>query len=190
MSHNKTSLKCIRASEKQAIGQNLLLALKELQKEQLKRLGLESSLKVIEKDMENMATISEIKSKLLHDILNRLDHLLDEKEQLNRMSLKTMANEIRQQLGITKRHGTIHSITNHKDCQFEERLIEIHPNLTKGERTICPLIRSNFGIKEISTLKHTTIGSIKTMTYRIRQKLNVESTEQLYRYLNSMALSA
>lgn len=62
---------------------------------------------------------------------------------------------------------------------FYKNLQKIAPDLTSGEQRFCSLIRFGLGNKEIAQLMHISNGAVSKTRYRIRKKLNLDSTKDL-----------
>ena len=97
-------------------------------------------------------------------------------DQKNKRSIKELQNltlEIQSQINTETRLDALTESKKSLDPTFEQRLLELHPDLTKSEREICNLIRMNLSMKEIATIRNTSVGAIRTSRYRIRKKMNI-----------------
>ncbi|BAP30476.1 uncharacterized protein CHSO_1439 [Chryseobacterium sp. StRB126] len=63
---------------------------------------------------------------------------------------------------------------------FNQRLLEINPQLTYSDLEYCALIKLKFDTKEIATFKNISISSVVSKKYRIRKKLNISTDENMY----------
>ncbi len=70
---------------------------------------------------------------------------------------------------------------------FLKRLLQIHPNLTPHDLTLCTLLRQNYSSKEIAEELNITPGSVNTARYRLRKKLVMERETDLIMYLRKIA---
>jgi tetratricopeptide (TPR) repeat protein len=66
---------------------------------------------------------------------------------------------------------------------FNQKLLEINPQLTPSDLEYCALIKLNFDTKQIATFKKSSIGSVETRKSRIRKKLNIINSENIYMWL-------
>ena len=73
-----------------------------------------------------------------------------------------------------------------KNNEFQQRLIDLHPKLTQGEKHLATLLRVNLSTKEISMLTGTTPKTINMNRYRLRKSLNLSSEEDLTDYLQNV----
>jgi DNA-binding CsgD family transcriptional regulator/uncharacterized membrane protein YciS (DUF1049 family) len=63
----------------------------------------------------------------------------------------------------------------HKD--FYDNLIKNYPDLWPSELKLCALLKLNMTTKEISELTGQTIATIEKARYRLRKKLNINSSD-------------
>lgn len=73
-----------------------------------------------------------------------------------------------------------------KSSDFMKRLLQLHPDLTPGERYLATLLRVNLSTKDISLLTGTLPKSINMNRYRLRKALNLQADEDLTDYLQSI----
>ncbi|MFP3637277.1 helix-turn-helix transcriptional regulator, partial [Bacillus sp. SIMBA_033] len=66
---------------------------------------------------------------------------------------------------------------------FNRKLLEITPQLTPSDLEYCALMKLNFDTKQIAVLKKASIGSVETRKSRIRKKLNISNSENIYTWL-------
>lgn len=69
---------------------------------------------------------------------------------------------------------------------FLENLKQRHPNLTKTDIEVCSFIKIGFSRKEISNLRKTSLGAIKTTKFRLKKKLKLEANQSLDEYIKSI----
>ena len=71
-----------------------------------------------------------------------------------------------------------------KDDQlFFNRLLEAHPNLTRGDLRLCFLLSNNMTTKEIAAKTSRTADSVRVLRSRLRKKLSLERNQNFYSYL-------
>ncbi len=66
---------------------------------------------------------------------------------------------------------------------FNQRLLNINPQLTHSDLEYCALIKLKFDTKEIARHKNLTINSVVSKKYRIRKKLNISTDENMYTWM-------
>lgn len=73
------------------------------------------------------------------------------------------------------------------DQRFYDKLAELCPDLTIGERRVCAFLRLDMSSKEISALTGQSIRGIELMRGRIRKKLGISNSEvSLAQFLNQL----
>ncbi len=63
------------------------------------------------------------------------------------------------------------------DQRFYDKLAELCPDLTQGERRICAFLRLDMSSKEISAITGQSTRAIEIMRTRVRKKLGITNTE-------------
>lgn len=66
---------------------------------------------------------------------------------------------------------------------FNEKIIEIAPDITPSEIQVCALLRMNLSSKEIARLNDISSASVDLMRHKIRQKLNLSQQQNLTSFL-------
>lgn len=66
---------------------------------------------------------------------------------------------------------------------FHRKLIELAPDLSRSEVQISALLRMNLPSKEIARLTNLSLATVDLTRHHIRQKLKLESTQNLIAYL-------
>jgi tetratricopeptide (TPR) repeat protein len=70
---------------------------------------------------------------------------------------------------------------------FYEKLLSIHPNLTRNELKICAFLRLNMTTKDISELSGQSLTTIDQARFRLRKKLGIVNSEvNLVSYLTQI----
>lgn len=73
-----------------------------------------------------------------------------------------------------------------RNKSFMEKLLTLHPNLTKGEQNLALLIRGGMSSKEISILLGLESKTINMNRYRLRKALGISPETDLENYLASL----
>ncbi|MEL6988489.1 MAG: hypothetical protein AAGK97_11755 [Bacteroidota bacterium] len=156
----------------------------ELEKQQVEADLLQEKLQNTEKETSRIVAENQYRLEQKKNILNTLEELRkiskDERiiKELNALALGM-------NLQLTKEEQSLFFEENitHFNVSFEEKLIKQFPELTKGEREMCKLIRMNKSNKDIMNLKGVTSSSVRSTRYRIRKKLDLTKGEELERFL-------
>ncbi|UII78324.1 hypothetical protein [Flagellimonas sp. CMM7] len=69
----------------------------------------------------------------------------------------------------------------HED--FFERLLKKYPTLTPKDLKLCAYLKMNLSTKEIAPLMAITIRGVEIHRYRLRKKLQIDSTKNLSNFL-------
>lgn len=69
------------------------------------------------------------------------------------------------------------------NSQFTQNLLSAHLGLTPAEIKLCILLRMNLATKEIALLTFQTYDSVRVSRTRLRDKLNIDTSENLVNYL-------
>ena len=67
--------------------------------------------------------------------------------------------------------------------KFYEKLNQLFPDLTSGEKKLCALLRLNLTSKDIATITFQNPQSIDMARYRLRKKMNLSQNENLIDFL-------
>ena len=70
---------------------------------------------------------------------------------------------------------------------FRAKLKESYPSLTPNEIHLASLLFLNLNTKEIAAIKNISPNSVKVLRYRLRKKLNLETSVNLSEFLNNWA---
>ena len=69
---------------------------------------------------------------------------------------------------------------------FYERLQKQVPDLSAADLKVCALIKLNFTGKEMSHLLGISLGSVHVARHRLRKKMNLDRSDNLTNYINSI----
>lgn len=69
--------------------------------------------------------------------------------------------------------------------EFTRRLSHKHPNLTHSEQLLCAMLFLNFNSKQIANYSFIEHRSVQTKRNRLRKKLKLSSSQDLYQYMQS-----
>jgi len=114
--------------------------------------------------------LGEIETDISSQKKNILEHI---KELRNTLSLKIKSE------AWTQFETYFHNV----NPDFQANLLADFPNLSPTDLRIAAFIRLNLNSKEIAAVTFTAVDSVKTARYRLRQKLNVDQTENLTGFL-------
>ncbi|MEW7289141.1 7TM diverse intracellular signaling domain-containing protein [Aquimarina sp. 2304DJ70-9] len=98
-------------------------------------------------------------------------------------SLKKLSQEIRAQIQVEEKLSFQQEHIDLLNTEFNKRLLERYPNLSKTEQEICGLIRLKMNTKEIATYRNTSDGAIRVAKNRIRKKIDMSNEEDIERLM-------
>lgn len=122
-----------------------------------------------------------------NDFLNELNKIISTKEEIETSDtkLKKIKRAINNTSNIEKDWGQFQQIFQQIHPGFFSQLQERYPHITKSELRICAYIKINMANNEIASLLNISHKSLITSRYRIRKKLNLESSDNLDELIQS-----
>ncbi len=94
--------------------------------------------------------------------------------------------QLKNQIQAENRLNDISDKRQKIDKDFELKLTEQFPELTKSEREVCHLISLNLTSKEVMNIRNISMSSVKSIRYRIRKKLNVPKGVELELFIQRL----
>ena len=70
--------------------------------------------------------------------------------------------------------------------EFQQRITERFPHLTKNDLKLCTYLRMNLSSKEISTLMFVTVRAIEVSRSRLRKRLGLLKEHNLIQFIQSI----
>ncbi len=175
---------------------------KEREMEQMRRKAREEALQKdyeiahlkgaqLEQDVKHKA---EELSSLTMNIVRKNEMLLDISNRLKKIQEGEVSPEVLRQ--INKLHGIIRDNISHDDDwknfvhnfdeayeDFTKKLLALHPGLTMVELRTCCYIKMGLSSKDIAPLFNISYRSVEMTRYRLRKKLGLDRSANLYDYL-------
>ncbi len=132
-----------------------------------------TAMKILETNNFNAQIYKEL-GEVEQDINNQKTNIVE------RISIlrNTISNKIKSE-AWTQFETYFHNV----NPDFQANLLADFPNLSPTDLRIAAFIRLNLNSKEIAAVTFTAVDSVKTARYRLRQKLNVDQTENLTGFL-------
>lgn len=66
---------------------------------------------------------------------------------------------------------------------FNQKLLALNPQLSHSDLEYCALIKLKFDTKEIAQYKNVSVSSVFSKKYRIRKKLDISTSENIYTWM-------
>jgi len=158
----------------------------DIQNRKLVRKELEMVITFKTKQLTTHALNMLQKNQILKDVLEKLKStsiLVDENV---KAEFKSMIRSINQSQKTEQDWELFKNYFENVNKDFNEKLRKINPNLSTHDYRLAALISLNLNIKETAGLLNISPNSVKTARYRLRTKLNIESGDDLYLFLNKL----
>ena len=94
-------------------------------------------------------------------------------------AIKSLQNELRSQMQVEEKLSFQQEHLDVLSTEFNKRLLERYPKLSKTEQEICGLMRLKLSTKEIASYRNTSDGAIRVAKNRIRKKIGIEAAKDL-----------
>lgn len=162
------------------------LAQQELERQRQDAQGLSTTLKMKEKDIEELA---------MYFLNNRqlVEKLMDELEAISRTQpgnigqrARSITQNLRPQVQVDEKLATVYSSPEDVNNAFFARLKGLHPTLTLTDLELSVLVRMRLTNAEIASLRNISPTSAKMARYRLAKKLGLEQGSQIEEYLQGI----
>lgn len=157
---------------------------KQLKLTELEKLRLQQELQFKNKDLtsfgveitKNRAFLKSIYTKLL---------TIEKSEKIDYENLREILKNIKSQLLTHNDYNHFNENVEKVNHAFTAKLKKAYPSLTPNEIHLASLLLLKLNTKEIATIKNISPNSVKVLRYRLRQKLNLETSINLSEFLNN-----
>jgi len=156
----------------------------DLQNKELASKELQTEITFKTKQLTTHALNMLQKNQMLSDILEKLKKTSKLVDSSLNMEFKSIIRDISQSQKTEKDWELFKNYFENVNKDFFKKLKEINPNLGTHDYRLAALISLNLNIKETAALLNISPNSVKTARYRLRSRLNIESGEDLYRFLS------
>jgi len=158
----------------------------KLDKERLEKELLDEKIKVSEAELKWLVADNKMRLDYLKEFYDRLkadyDHHASKE---SRVYIRSLMVAVQQQIGTEDKLSALQDKIETVNLGFDTKLVEKHPNLTKAEREVCALLRINLTMKEVASIRNTTVESVKSIRYRLRKKMEVPKNMELEIFIQS-----
>lgn len=137
-------------------------------------------------DLMNYALHLVQKNKMLKQIQRDLRNMPESNDTEINRRLKELSLQIKQSLHIQKDVEEFQTKVDETYYDFFKKIKTRFPNLTRNEERLCALLRLNLSSKEIAVLNNTSLKAVEMSRYRLRKKCQLENTDLLPQYLQSL----
>lgn len=134
-----------------------------------------------QKDLEYLHANNRMKIQVKQSLLTDLEKI--PKSENPQKELHQVIFKIKEQLQTEDKLDLIQENMNTVSADFQKRLVESYPQLSKTEREICLFIKLNMSTKEIANIRNTSVNTINVTKNRLRKKLGMERNDELVAFL-------
>ena len=158
-----------------------------LEREKLRKELLNQKIKVSEFEMKWLVADNKMRLTYLEEFYEALQiDFKKEKTQNTKSYIKALLFKIQMQMSTEEKLSKIQTKIENINRYFESKLIEKYPTLTKSEREVCGLLRINLSIKEVASIRNSTIDSVKSIRYRLRKKFELDKSVELEKFIQTL----
>lgn len=142
-------------------------------------------LAIKEKELSSQSVHLRSVGSLTEEVSGKLKHF---KKQLDNEQAKALTKIIRDfQSGLPDEiWADFHNRFEHANERFNQKLLEINPELNPVEIKIANFLRLNLSSKEISRLSNRSVGTIANVRSALRKKLHLSEDDNLTAFLMSL----
>jgi len=126
------------------------------------------------------------KNQMLNDISSKLKTISKQVDHNLNSEFNSMIRDIGQSQKTEKDWELFKNYFENVNRDFNQKLRDINPNLGVHDYRLAALISLNLNIKESAALLNISPNSVKTARYRLRSRLGLEGSEDLYVFLSKL----
>ncbi|MEM6686550.1 MAG: hypothetical protein AAF617_12275, partial [Bacteroidota bacterium] len=164
------------------------IAQEKLEKEQAQKLLLDEKVRINEEETKRLIADNSMRLEFKQELLDQLKTETSNIQSLEEMkqTMQSLVSKLQLQIATENKLSTIQDKIEEVNKGFDTKLREAYPKLTKTDREICALMRLNLSIKEIATIRNSSIDAVKAARYRIRKKMQLSAGEELEYIIQSL----
>ncbi len=149
---------------------------------------LDQEIKGKEKDIRRLIADNSMRLAFKEELLDKIKtEVIGAEPESIKQSLNSLTTQLRLQIDTENKLSGLQEKIDYVNQSFNTKLQELYPELTKGEREVCALLRLNLSIKEIMTIRNVSSDSVKSMRRRIRKKMNISQDVELEKFIQELA---
>lgn len=138
-----------------------------------------------DRDISELAMMLAHKQNLAEMVLDKLK-TLRRRSDLTGNALSELVLDLQLQMQNNEKTRTLQQNIDSINSEFFSRLEEKFPNLTRGDKELCGMIKINLSTKEIADLKNIDPQSVRKNRQRLRKKLGIDPAQDLYVFLKAL----
>ncbi len=160
------------------------LAEAELRNKQLEGEKLQQELELKKRDLTDMVLFNRHRKEITEGLLAELQEAARADDTTAR--LKKLIQDLRSRSQAAESLDLVGDNIEQVNKAFFEKLAEQFPELSKGERNLCGLLRMNLSTKDIAQMRRVEPDSVKMAKKRLRKKLGLEPEADLYQFMQKI----
>ena len=168
-----------RSFLRERIRRQRLLESREQEVTKLQNQMLANQLEYKSKALAEATMLNIRRDEFLTNLIVELEQLMDN-QKVSKAKSHLILQHIRENISEEDQWAVFQENFDMIHKNFFKNLKERFPSLTTTDLRICVLIRLNYTTKEIATMQGVSIRGVETARYRIRKKLNLSETDNLY----------
>ena len=157
----------------------------KVKNDELAKKVLKSQLVSTKMENDRLVNNSHLHYEFKKSVLEKIDNIKLNTKHAD-PSIRDLQRELLNQMRIENEAKVLNEAIHDYPAAFDEYLRETYPSLTKGERKVCFLVKSEMSIKDIANINQTSSSAIQSMRYRIRKKLGLAKGEELKSFLQNL----
>ncbi|AXT61445.1 hypothetical protein D1816_14160 [Aquimarina sp. AD10] len=148
---------------------------------------LDQEIKGKEEDIKRLIADNSMRLAFKEELLEKIKtEVIGAESEKVKKSLNSLTTKLKLQIETESKLSGLQDKIDHVNQNFDTKLQKLYPELTKGEREVCALLRLSLSIKEIMTIRNVSSDSVKSMRRRIRKKMNVSSEVELEKFIQDL----
>ncbi len=157
----------------------------EIEKESKEKLT--EKVKTSEEELKSLIADNSMRLEFLKTLSSQIKK---DKNEADSTVLKEYTNKllltIQNQISTENKLSALQEKIDEVNHNFNQKIIQLYPQLTKTEREICSFLRLNLSIKEIAAIRNSSIDAVKSLRYRIRKKMNIPKNQELECFIQAL----
>jgi DNA-binding CsgD family transcriptional regulator len=153
--------------------------------EKLQNETLQNEINYKKKDLQHLALDITQNKEWALVLAEKLENIKSSTGRKRANELSNLEIEIKNKITVNESTEDFHNKIDLLSSSFYEKLNTQFPKLTKTDIRLCSLIRINMSTKQIAILQNINPSSVKMSRNRLRKKLNLTPSDDLYTFLTS-----
>lgn len=162
------------------------LTMLELENQKLEQEKLTTELRTKKDDLTQLALDNSRKREWERELVGKLKSVRKSKSEDIDKLIRQLEMDMNTQLQVDEKMEVFHDNVDKVNQEFYNSLLAKHPQLTKGERELCGMLKLKLSGKEIANIRNVNPKSISKAKQRLRKKLELGLHADLYDYMEKI----